>query len=706
MGEFERDRTIEIHEGSDLHEGIAEVLEDEKAEAAARKMVETCETWFTESKAWMEVRRERWRKNEALYNNDMEISGSSKSTKIKAPLVFAIIETQMPIVSDYSPTFDIKGEERNDKYFADMMQKRKQKVEAQSEFKDRVLDAVRDSLEYSNGLPCIEPIFEKIGAEAQRHTGTEGTTQEQDIDGQAGEELMTAEESGNENSGQPAGPAYRFTGKFRISVADPFTWFPSPGAVDIDIRHPLTRYQIFATPTHVAQIKKQYEKEVKGEGFLDEYMAFNVSKGGNAVESESGMNSNEGTKNNMALVKECYFMDDDLEKYPNGRLVVWANGTLLADQALLYPRINYFNLKNYGSAHSLFGMGEPELVRFLVKALNECISAIAENVKKTGNPIRKIVRRLWNQMKKKIEGTAGEDVVVDHPTDVSWEHPPSMSAQVFAFIDLLMKLIDIVSGIHDVTEGRKPAGITAAQAIRALQEAAQSRIRYKISKDISKLVREMGEFIVWVLQNFDQETREIRLRNEMGEDDYVLYDPVGTYDANGIPQGGENFDEKTAKTLGDSRLEIEVVGGSTIPAGRAESELRAMELYKIGAIGIEGLVMALAEPNKSDIVKDYYKRQGIEAIMKRMEATDKAYQELIGLTDTALSDPNWMGSLNEERMAKLLEQYPEFLNADEYQVLPDLYKERLVAVFLKKKDTGLAEQQEAATAPVVDGERL
>lgn len=74
---------------------------------------------------------------------------------------------------------------------------------------------------------------------------------------------------------------------------------------------------------HVDDIEQQYGKEVAPEGFLDEFRCYHVAEG-----QETG----EMVK--QALVKECYRMDPDKEKYPFGRLTVWANGILLKDEPL------------------------------------------------------------------------------------------------------------------------------------------------------------------------------------------------------------------------------------------------------------------------------------------------------------------------------------------------------------------------------------
>ena len=66
-------------------------------------------------------------------------------------------------------------------------------------------------------------------------------------------------------------------------------------------------------------------------------------------------------------------------------------------------------------------------------------------------------------------------------TDVHRESPPSMPMYVQQMIEVLKADIEVVSGIHDVTRGETPTGIQSAAAIQALQEAAQTRVRLKVT---------------------------------------------------------------------------------------------------------------------------------------------------------------------------------------------------------------------------------
>lgn len=75
--------------------------------------------------------------------------------------------------------------------------------------------------------------------------------------------------------------------------------------------------------------------------------------------------------------------------------------------------------------------------------------------------------------------TSGDVIVKEPGTQVEFLQPPKATSQQFEMVSLDLSHMDFVSGIHDVTTGRRPEGIEAASAIRNLQDAAQTRIRGK-----------------------------------------------------------------------------------------------------------------------------------------------------------------------------------------------------------------------------------
>lgn len=610
--------------GLNEQEASTAMSSDDKA------LLKKCKDWFQESYRNMGARRERWRKNIKLYENDIKLQWSVHSAvQMKFNLTLSTIETQMPIISDHLPTFDVMPKQSNDIPFADGMNLRAKEVESESHFKKRSLDCIHDSFKLSNGMIRILP-----------------------------------------KPGKDDGVS--------VDVVDLFTWFPSPDATGMDIRSEAT-YHIFATPMHVSEVKRLHNIKVNGEGYIDELDTMHL------IDEDK---ADGGHKLDMVLLKECYFMDEDMDDYPNGRKVVWANNKLISDEALWkdatnipesQKRIPYFMLGNYKSAHALFGIGEPELLRTQVKALNEVMSSIAETIKKTGNPVRKIKRSLWNTLVKKISNVAGEDVVVDHMDDIQWELPPNIPAFTFKFIETVLMLNDIVTGIHDEMRGKQPAGVTSAVAIHALQEAAMARVRYKISNEINPFIEESGKFIIAMLQEYDTSAHEIRKQGMKGTPEFVPYNPNMKVDTNGVPEGQEGFNTESARSLKDTAFDIQVVAGTRMPAGRFAREDIAKEKFKEGIYGIEQYAMASDEPNKEQLIKDYYKSKGLEQLVAFQEEREKAFGKLEKFVGRALEDTeSFIGSDQEFLLLELVQDFPDFLNTEEFQALPKEIKERVI----------------------------
>ena len=138
----------------------------------------------------------------------------------------AVVETILPIINDFQPTVDILPKEKNDVFFADMMQKRFQQIVEESDLYGKILQAVKDSLIYSNGFLQILPVISDAGA---------------------------------------------FSG-FDIQVIDPFSVIPHPYANDLDLQ--AGEYFLFAVPMEISKIEREYGIKCSADGRLDDYKAF------------------------------------------------------------------------------------------------------------------------------------------------------------------------------------------------------------------------------------------------------------------------------------------------------------------------------------------------------------------------------------------------------------------------------------------------
>ena len=131
------------------------------------------------------------------------------------------------------------------------------------------------------------------------------------------------------------------------------------------------------------------------------------------------------------------------------------------------------------------------------------------------------------------------------------------------------------AGINDITQGRRPVGITAATAISLLQEASQARIRDK-AKNLEDSIRRLGTLMLSRITQFYTPERAFRLRGEDGE---FLF---------------ESFDSQRLV----AGLDMIVEAGSSLQMNEQQRYQMAIELFQAGGIDIEGLLETTNFPGR------------------------------------------------------------------------------------------------------------
>ena len=373
----------------------------------------------------------RWRRNEELYSGQIlkPFNLPKYKSRIEPNFIHSILETIYSILTDRNPKVDVMPKREDQVDSARIAQEAIENEMANAKANRAVANMKRDGLLYGNG-------FLKVAIEE---------------------------------------------GVINYSVPDPYTVFIDPLATSIED----AKCVIFATPQYVSDIKAQYGKKVPAEGALNEYKSFVKSSGKYGdekvrFEEIESVGSQEDKMDNdygggQALVKEAWYWEND-----RLMLATWSGKTLLQKTEAPYDFIPLVCFQNYQDAHSIWGKGEPEIIESLAVGTSISLSQAMDNLIYHGNPA--VV------MSKSMAKTAGNRPT-DKPGQVYYTGGPhesvtrlpagNISASSLPLAESMMKMTDIVSGVHDITQGRNPSGVTASRAIQQLQEASQQIIRTK-----------------------------------------------------------------------------------------------------------------------------------------------------------------------------------------------------------------------------------
>ena len=568
-----------------------------------KKLLKYMERMFTASKRSRAHKVPRWRRNEELYNGDFfkPFKLPKYKTRVVANSIHSIVETVYSILTDRPPKVDIMPKTEDQVERAKLAQEAVE-YEMRKNKADRAVNAMkRDALVYGNG-------FMKMNYSE---------------------------------------------GKIEYTVPDVYTVFIDPLATNMED----AKCAIFATPTYLKDIRDKYENgnKVQASGKLDEYKSFIHSSsadsgsvgqattasgtGVSGGSTETGVSSSDVRTDYMSLSptddmedKEMYggqvllkeawhFMNDKLY------LTTWAGNVLLQHVEAPTDFIPVVMFKNYADGHNFWGKGEPEIVEPLAVGTAILLSQSLDNIIYHGNPA-------W-VMSKSLAKTPGNRPS-DKPGQVFWTNGPheqinrlpagNMSSSNLPLAQYMMQLTDTISGVHDITQGRNPSGVTAARAISALQEASQQIIRAK--------ERDVGADAIMDLY---KKTLSILVNN---------YEAVITIRKN--TQEGYEFTNIQPYELTED-MDFKYVPGSSMPESRASRIDQALDYIQLGLLTPEQFWRWHEKDISKDILEEIIAEKKMQQQMQeqQMETLNTSTDEN-EIMETLLQQRAQMGAVPEE----------------------------------------------------------
>lgn len=523
-------------------------------------------------------------------------------------LVFKAIQSFVPILTDARPRFEFLPQDPTDREFAEII----------SEVSEA--DWVRNN--WNNIL--VEVVYE------QHIFGT-------------GLSTLYFDQEKDDKQGAAC-----------FESVDPFTFFPNPEAKDTyrDCDDITT-----AQPRALDWIKKKYPEKgkfVKPDMVDFEYLErseqgdsqFKSPTNGVQYEQEKKGDRPSGDNQNAVVFTACFYDDETEEsnepsfdengleiaqqapklKYPEGRKVVWAGEVILEDKPLAYEQFPYQKVQNYVLPREFWGMSEIEQIEGPQAIYNKIYSFALDVLTLMGNPIWVIDNN----------SQVNQDALVNKPglvvtkvagTEVRREQGVQLQPYVLQILDMVKNEIDGQTGATEVSQGVRPAGIMAADAIRALQEAAQTRMRLK-SRLIDCYLQTMGQQYLDIVMRYYTIPKIYRITGKDGAQKYFKFSVDEIQDENGNvskvanvrnyqqnEENGQYFEGEEKSIPIKGKLDVRVITGTSLPFARAEKESKILSYFEKGLIDQEETLKALDYPNYEALLARMQEKQEMMAGM-------------------------------------------------------------------------------------------
>jgi hypothetical protein len=391
-------------------------------------------------------------------------------------------------------------------------------------------------------------------------------------------------------------------GDVAISVVDPRHIFPSPGAVDMND----AAWVIFAANVPIHYVEGMYP-QAKGRlvgGIWDEDLTVHktiTSQTGTVsasvvgpVQSATGGDGSGSSASSSWPTQDSYGrpVTDrsklvtlcELWHKVDGRmqLTVAANGLVLrnGESPFNHNRYPFVKFVDYDIPSNFWGMGEIQQLDRLQDFINKRRGQTQDILKICGNP--PLVADANSGINPKAMTTRPGSIIYKNPgTDVHWLTPPQLPSALFEIQALDKQDFDGVSGIYDVTQGRKPKGIEAAAAIGELQEAAQTRLRLKV-RNLEGSLRQLGQLVVDMIQQFYDEPRVVRIvGGDPSQPDFVLINQQI------VDSTGKAI---TINDVSTGKYDIEIGVGSTMPVNKTKLYNEMKEMYQLQIVDAQAVL--------------------------------------------------------------------------------------------------------------------
>jgi len=305
-------------------------------------------------------------------------------------------------------------------------------------------------------------------------------------------------------------------------------------------------------------------------------------------------------------------------KYPNNMRLVLRNGsTILYDGRTPTdsPIVPLIPIYGYKTEDSVYGISEIRNIISPQKTFNEMDWAEVQGLRLTGNN-GWVVDENSGVDTDTLTNEPGIVVKKKQGTEVRRLEPGTISPQLGNKMQFERQAIEAISGINEASQGRRPTGVTAASAVKFLQEQSVGRIRLKTRYLEEYSMLRLGKVVSAYILKFWSTERKLRVYDNSGRIKSVQYDP---------------------EQVRDLEYEIRMAPGSTAGLDKESIFSVMRDLLTAGAIDAKTFFQLTDVPYKGQIIETLEQNDQTQAALEQLAAQveqltaeNQALQQAIG----------------------------------------------------------------------------
>lgn len=359
-------------------------------------------------------------------------------------------------------------------------------------------------------------------------------------------------------------------------------------------------YVIYASQKSTEYIKKRYGKEVQTDSKYDEIAVFDDT-------------DDSPRSDNKVLLIEYWTKE-------NGqiRLVTIAGDTLLRDEKAFYEhgRYPFVAIPAFPVEKKFWAMGVLAQIMSPQMIVNLLDQQILDNARLGGNGT--ILNGASSGLNKRAMTNMPYKILdVNDPNQIKIERGQDIPGFIPNHLEVKKRDAESVSGIHDVTQGKAPSGVTAASAILALQESANQRVRL-LGRTLEAGLKEIGELIIELVREFYTEERHIRILGDNYKTKFIKFKADELKTKKEYPSANPESPEQEPEVIEiDPDFDVRVEVGSSMQYSKAFLYEQAKELFQMQVIDEQALLEVVKFPKAEEVLQRKQEMMQQQAMMEQ-----------------------------------------------------------------------------------------